>query len=327
MKSLVEKFNNQLLDAIKVGEASSLKKNDRSFKNITIAGLGGSGIGGKIVAQFVQDQVAIPIVISNNYTLPNYIDKNSLVIVSSFSGNTEETLAAMKIAENKGAEIACITSGGKLERWAKEKNYNHIILPTEKSPRAMLTYSMVQQFFLLNHYGLIDDGFKIEIQRSANELKKSVDKIKETAELIASKFHNKTPVIYADADFEGVAIRMRQQINENAKQLCWHHVLPEMNHNELVGWAGGKNEYAVVFLRTSFDHPRTQVRMDICNKIIAKYTNEIHEIHAVGESKIQQALYLILFGDWVSVFLADLNEVDSIEVNVIDYLKGELSKV
>ena len=179
----------------------------------------------------------------------------------------------------------------------------------------------------MNHYGLIDDGFKVEIQRSANELKSSVDKIKETAELIASKFHNKTPVIYADADFEGVAIRMRQQINENAKQLCWHHVLPEMNHNELVGWAGGKNEYAVVFLRTSFDHPRTQVRMDICNKIIAKYTKEIHEIHAVGESKIQQALYLILFGDWVSVFLADLNEVDSIEVNVIDYLKGELSKV
>ena len=327
MKSLVEKFNNQLLDAIKVGEASSLKKNDRSFKNITIAGLGGSGIGGKIVAQFVQDQVAIPIVIFNNYTLPNYIDKNSLVIVSSFSGNTEETLAAMKIAENKGAEIACITSGGKLESWAKEKNYNHIILPTEKSPRAMLTYSMVQQFFLLNHYGLINDGFKVEIQNSANELNKSVNKIKETAEFIASKFHNKTPVIYADAHFEGVAIRIRQQINENAKKLCWHHVLPEMNHNELVGWAGGKNEYAVVFLRTSFDHPRTQVRMDICNKIIAKYTNEIHEIHAVGESKIQQALYLILFGDWVSVFLADLNEVDSIEVNVIDYLKGELSKV
>ena len=88
---------------------------------------------------------------------------------------------------------------------------------------------------------------------------------------------------------------MRQQINENAKQLCWHHVLPEMNHNELVGWAGGKNEYAVVFLRTSFDHPRTQVRMDICDKIITKYTNEFTKFMLLG-IKIQQALYLILFG-------------------------------
>ena len=106
------------------------------------------------------------------------------------------------------------------------------------------------------------------------------------------KFHNKTPVIYADADFEGVAIRMRQQINENAKQLCWHHVLPEMNHNELVGWAGGKNEYAVVFLRTSFDHPRTQVRMDICNKIIAKYTKKFTKFMLLGNQKFNKHFIL-----------------------------------
>ena len=120
---------------------------------------------------------------------------------------------------------------------------------------------------------------------------------------------------------------MRQQINENAKVLCWHHVFPEMNHNELVGWAGGKNEYAVIFLRTSHDHPRSKVRMDICKKIISKHTNTIHEINALGNSLIEEALYLILFGDWVSVYLAELNNVDSIEVNVIDYLKSELSKI
>ena len=150
---------------------------------------------------------------------------------------------------------------------------------------------------------------------------------KEEAKLIASSFQSKTPVLYSEASLEGATIRMRQQINENAKQLCWHHVLPEMNHNELVGWAGGKKEYAVLFLRTSYDHPRSKVRMDICKNIISKYTDNLYEIYAEGNSLIEQTLYLILFGDWVSVYLADLNKVDSIEVNVIDYLKSELSKI
>jgi glucose/mannose-6-phosphate isomerase len=327
MKDLVEKFTNQLLDAIKIGDLAELNKTDQTFKNITITGLGGSGIGGKIVSQLVQDQLNIPILISSNYTIPDYIDNHSLVIVSSFSGNTEETLAAMKSAESKGAEIACITSGGKLEQWAKEKNYNYIILPTERSPRAMLTYSMVQQFYLLNHYGFINDGFKKQILAAIELLNDKTDHIKEKAKLIASSFQSKTPVLYSEASLEGATIRMRQQINENAKQLCWHHVLPEMNHNELVGWAGGKNEYAVLFLRTSYDHPRSKVRMDICKNIISKYTDNLYEIYAEGNSLIEQTLYLILFGDWVSVYLADLNKVDSIEVNVIDYLKSELSKI
>ncbi len=327
MKSLVEKFTNQLIDAIKIGDSVNLKKPNRSFDNITITGLGGSGIGGKIMSQLVQEQLSVPVIICSDYSIPDYIDQNSLVIVSSFSGNTEETLTALAAAEIKGAEIACITSGGKLEAIAKEKGYNHIILPTERSPRAMLTYSLVQQFYILNHYGFISNSFKKHVFTAIDLLNNSIEELKEKAKITASSFYNKTPVIYSEASFEGVAIRMRQQINENAKILCWHHVFPEMNHNELVGWAGGKNEYAVLFLRTSYDHPRSKVRMDISKKIISQHTNVIHEINALGNSIIEQALYLILFGDWVSVYLAELNKVDSIEVNVIDYLKGELSKI
>ena len=120
---------------------------------------------------------------------------------------------------------------------------------------------------------------------------------------------------------------MRQQINENAKALCWHHVLPEMNHNELVGWAGGSKNNAVIMLRTDFDNSRTSVRMDVCKKIISQHTDTYFEIYAKGESRIGQALYLILFGDWLSVYLSELYNVDSIEVKVIDYLKSELAKV
>ena len=327
MKLLVQKFINQIKDAISIGEAAELKNPGKKFSNVLITGLGGSGIGGKIVAQLTAQQLELPVNINNDYTIPNYVNENTLVIASSFSGDTEETLSALEVAMEKGAEIACITSGGKLLEIAIEKNYNHIILPAEKSPRAMLTYSLIQQFFLLFNYGLIDGRFKKELHNSIFLLEENEADIKTYAKEVAQGLYGKTGVLYAEANFEGVVSRMRQQINENAKNLCWHHVLPEMNHNELVGWAGGKNEYAVVMLRTNFDHSRTSVRMDISKKIISKYTETIFEFNAKGESLIAQSLYLILFGDWVSVYLAELNKVDSIEVKVIDYLKGELAKI
>ena len=191
----------------------------------------------------------------------------------------------------------------------------------------MLSYSITQQFYILYNYGLIDKTFKKDLQKAILVLEENLADIKTTAHEVALGLHNKTSVLYSEANFEGVVTRMRQQINENSKALCWHHVLPEMNHNELVGWAGGKQEYAVVILRTSFDHPRTSVRMTISKEIISKYTSTIFEISAKGDSPLEQSLYLILFGDWVSVYLAELNQVDPIEVNVIDYLKGELAKI
>ena len=327
MKSLVEKFPFQLEDAIKIGEASIFKKSTTKIDNIVISGLGGSGIGGQIISQLVKDIINIPIEINSDYNIPNYVSNNTLVIASSFSGNTEETLSSLQKAEEKGAEIACITSGGKLLEIAQNKKYNHIVLPTERSPRAMLSYSLVQQLFLLHNYGFISDSFKKELKYAIILLNKLIPEIREQSKTIAINIKDKTPIIYSDSSFEGVAIRMRQQINENAKALCWHHVLPEMNHNELVGWAGGSKNNAVIMLRTDFDNSRTSVRMDVCKKIISQHTDTYFEIYAKGESRIGQALYLILFGDWLSVYLSELYNVDSIEIKVIDYLKSELAKV
>ncbi len=327
MKSLVEKFIFQIRDAIEVGENSMFSSSNKSFSNVLVTGLGGSGIGGTIVSELCKNQLKIPMEICNEYSIPEYVGEQTLVIASSFSGNTEETLSAVAMAQEKGAEIACITSGGELLEIAKENGYNHIILPTERSPRAMLTYSLTQQLFLLHNYGLIDGNFKKELKQATKILDETLNEIKSIAHEVALGLHKRTAVLYSASNFEGVVTRMRQQLNENAKVLCWHHVIPEMNHNELVGWAGGKEEYAVVILRSSFDHPRTTVRMNICKKIISNYTSTIFDVSAKGESAIEQALYLILFGDWVSVYLAELNQVDPIEVNVIDFLKGELSKI
>ena len=326
MKSLVEKFTQQLKEAIQIGSSSNLSPCDKELKNVVITGLGGSGIGGKIVSQLAANELKIPVIINNNYTLPNFVDENTLVIASSFSGNTEETLSALKEAIEKNAEIACITSGGEVLKIAKGHKLNHIILPEGDSPRAMLTYSLTQQFFLLHHYGLISNEFIPQIENSILLLENELSDIKATAKSIANAILDKTAIIYAENQFEGVAIRLRQQLNENAKVLCWHHVVPEMNHNELVGWAGGNNTFAVINFHTSLDHPRSSKRMEIGKEIITKHTNTYIDIIAKGNSIIEQSLYLILLGDWISVYLAELRNVDPIEVEVIKYLKGELAK-
>ena len=327
MRRLVKKFTNQLTDALLLGQKAQLKSPKKAINSIVITGLGGSGIGGTIAKQLVADQIKIPVLVNNDYTLPTFVNENTLVIVSSFSGNTEETLEALKQAQTLNAEIACITSGGKLAEIARENNYNLIILPKAFSPRAMLTYSVVQQFFLFKHYGIIDDSFIGKIQSTVTFLDSEVESIKDLAHQTALALHSKTFVIYSEASIEGVAIRLRQQINENSKCLGWHHVVPEMNHNELVGWAGGKPEYAVILLRTSYEFSRSKVRLDISKKVIKKYTPNVIELNAKGDSFIEQSFYHILLGDWISVYLAELNQVDDVEVKVIDYLKGELAKI
>jgi glucose/mannose-6-phosphate isomerase len=327
MKSLVGIFTKQLEEAMEIGAKASLQSCDKKITNVVITGLGGSGIGGKIVSQLVADNCVVPITINNTYDLPGFVNENTLVIASSFSGNTEETLYAVEVAKKQRAEIAMITSGGKFLEMAQANNYNHIVLPNGDSPRAMLTYSLTQQFYLLNHYGLISDEFKKEIPAAISLLNDSIAIIKTEAEAVAAKLKNKTTVIYSEAKYEGVAIRFRQQLNENAKVLCWHHALPEMNHNELVGWAGGKNEYAVVVFRNEDDFYRTKKRLDVTKEVASAKTDTYIEIVSKGSSRIQRTFYLILMGDWISVYLAELNQVDPIEVNVITNLKNELAKI
>ncbi|HAP00464.1 MAG TPA: hypothetical protein DCQ93_00935 [Bacteroidetes bacterium] len=178
---------------------------------------------------------------------------------------------------------------------------------------------------MLFHYRLIDLGFEEGVKSAIKLLDKNEKKIRKEAVRVAKKLNKKTPVIYGCAGYEGAAVRFRQQLNENAKVLCWHHVIPEMNHNELVGWTQ-KGKYAVVFLRNENDYERNQMRIDINKKIISQHAKTIIEIFSKGESAIENTLYLIHLCDWVSFYLSEIRKVDATEVKVIDYLKSELGK-
>lgn len=327
MRRLVKEFTSQLTEALEIGKNTNLKAPKNTINNIVITGLGGSGIGGKIATQLVADQLKVPAVINNDYSLPKFVNENSLVIVSSFSGNTEETLEALQSAQEANAEIACITAGGKLAQIANDNNYNLLVLPTAFSPRAMLTYSVIQQLFLFHHYGFINNEFINDTQETVKLLDAEVNDIMAVAKQTANALFEKTTVAYSEASMEGVITRFRQQINENSKSLAWEHVFPEMNHNELVGWAGGKDEYAVLIFRSSFEHSRSSVRINISKDIFKKYTSTVLEFNAKGDTLLSQSFYHILLGDWISVYLAELNKVDDVEVKVIDFLKAELAKI
>ena len=156
-KQLID-FTNHLTDAMAIGDTSNLKNSYKKFNNILICGLGGSGIGGTIVNDIVSPLTNIPILTTKDYSIPNFVDKNTLVIVSSYSGNTEETISALKKCQIRNIEISIITSGGKLKTIAEENNYNHIIIPGGHPPRAMFGYAFTELFYILNQ-GVLDHKF------------------------------------------------------------------------------------------------------------------------------------------------------------------------
>jgi len=325
MKQLVLDFPTQLQEAVIIGQSYRFQTPKKEFSNVLLTGLGGSGIGGSIVQNYVADKMKIPFLVNKDYFLPSFVNENSLVIVSSYSGNTEETLAAMKQALKAKATIVCVTSGGKVAEIAKKNNLDCILLPAGMPPRSCLGYSMVQVLYVLAQFGLIRKDFEKSIQAAIRLLQSEQKDIQKQAKAVAKKLAGKTPIIYAATDFESVAVRFRQQINENGKMLCWHHVIPEMNHNELVGWRDKDASRVAVFLRNEDDYKRTQLRMEINQKVIKKYSGII-EIWSKGKSFFEKVFYVVHLTDWVSVYLADLHGVDATEVKVIDELKNALAQ-
>lgn len=326
MDDLIQGFTAQLTRAIEIGEGAKIGKNKFPIRNVLISGLGGSGIGGTILSNVLRDDVAMPIIVNKEYQIPAFVNENSLVIISSYSGNTEETLSALMQAFKKDAQIVCITSGGLVQEYAETNDIDYVLIDGGAPPRSAFGQSFVQLLYIMYHLGLVEDGFKQYLQDAIVLLDTEEEAIKTQAKEIAQKLNGKIPVIYSDAKFEGVSIRFRQQINENSKMLCWHHVVPEMNHNELVGWREKNEKIAVVFIRNNHDFERNQERMEFTKEVVSQYASEIVEIYSKGEYDLVRCMYLIHITDWVSYYLAEIKGVDAVEVDVISKLKNKLAE-
>lgn len=327
MKTLVANFSKQLSEAIRIGKTTQQNAAKSPIQNVLICGLGGSGIGGSIVRELVVNTATVPVNVTKGYFIPSYVDEHTLVIVSSYSGNTEETIQCMELAMKKNAKITAITSGGKIAELAKSNGFDCIVVPGGMPPRSCVGYSLTQLFYVLGFHQLIQANFEREILAAIDLIDAEENNIIQEATTVAKKLQGNLPVIYATTNNEGVAIRLRQQLNENSKILCWHHIIPEMNHNELVGWTESHKEICVLFLLDKDEYSRNIARININKEVIRKYTDNIVELYSKGNNAIEKAIYLIHLGDWISVILGELRGVDLMEVNVINHLKSKLSEL
>ncbi len=328
MEKMIARFPAQLKEALEIAQKVTYRKHTQAIRSVLISGLGGSGIGGNFVQEFVREQCKVPVFVNKGYVAPKWVNKNTLVICSSYSGNTEETLSTLEQVIPTGAKIVCISSGGKMIEMAKTHQFDYVQVPGGwSSPRACMGYSILAQLGVLTAAKLIPSKAFGQVKAAYQLLEKDGESMQKMARKIAKFLEGKTPVIYIADNMEAVAVRWRQQINENAKMLCWHHVVPEMNHNELVGWRDQRPDVAVIWLRNKTDFGRTSVRIDINKDIVEHYTQTSIEVWSKGRSAIEKAFYLVHLGDWVSVYLAELRKVDPTEIKVIDFLKGELAKL
>lgn len=337
MLRLISDFPDQCREANEIGKEIRISKPDRKFDNIVFAGLGGSAIGADVATAYLQNELKIPSVVSRNYTLPDFVEKNTLLFCSSYSGNTEETLSSFKDGLKRGAFIITMGSGGKLKESALKNNLTHIDMPKGIPPRTALGYMSITVLAILARLGFIttkdkeiEDVYSVLVELRDKELGMEIPLKSNLAKKLASSLYGKLAVIYGTSDStEAVGIRWRSQIAENSKALTSSHVLPEMNHNEIVGWVFPKDilkDVKVIILRDKNDHPRTQKRIEISKDIIKKSGAEIFEVERKTGGFLARIFSLIYIGDFVSFYLAILNNIDPAPVKQIDYLKTELVK-
>jgi glucose/mannose-6-phosphate isomerase len=337
MYDLIYEFPSQFEDALNITEAIKLPSwNTNQIKNMVVAGLGGSAIGGDLVRSYLAEKLSVPFFICRNYSLPNFVDESSLVFISSYSGNTEETLSAYQDARKRKAKILSISSGGKVKEKSLQHQITWVDIPKGFPPRAALGYSFVPILVMLERLGFVR-GEKDQIKEakeflSSNRSKYSIELgIGDNfAKKIAWELHKKLPIIYAATDhFDAVSTRWKGQICENAKMLAFNNVFPEFNHNELVGWkilSGYGEDLIVVILKDEGDHPRIKRRMEIVKGIIEKQNVKVIEVESCGENLLSRIFSLIQLGDFASFYLSILNREDPTPVKVIDFLKNELTK-
>lgn len=338
MASVIKGFPEQCREAEAIGRLSKIPDPFKAkYRNIVCTGMGGSAIGADIARSYTADEARTPIFVNRNYKLPAFVNKDSLVIVSSYSGNTEETISAFKDALTKDARIILITSGGVLKSLAGRNSVPVITVPPGLQPRAAIGYSFFTLITALSRIGIIGDKTKdiAETVKGLEDLEKTgiglaVRASKNPAKDIARSIYSKIPVIYSEArHLDAVTTRWRGQLAENAKTIASANLFPEMTHNEIVGWECPEKalkDLAVIMLRDRGDDPRVAKRMKIVKKIVSGLGVKVIEVNSRGKCLLARIFSLIYMGDYVSYYLAILNKRDPTPVERIAYLKKEMAK-
>ncbi len=312
----------------------NLQITPQHVSNIVFSGMGGSALAALVSVTWPGYKV--PFEICRGYQVPAYVGPETLFIASSYSGNTEETLAALEQAEERGAQIVVIASGGKLLEIARAKSYPFEQIPQASQPRFAVLYSLKAYVTVLEKAGLVvTETAEQALHQAASYLKTASQSWLPTiptpsnyAKQIAQELMGKSVIIYSGPLLFPAAYKWKININENAKNLAWCNQYPEFNHNEFIGWDSHpiQKPFAVVELRSQLEHERIQKRFAVSQRLLSGKRPKPFVIEPQGEDLLQQLLWSITLGDFVSIYLAILNGVNPTPVDLVEKLKNELNK-
>ncbi len=302
-------------------------------KNVVLAGMGGSALPGLFVRDW--PGLRVPFEVVRDYKLPDYVDESTLVISSSYSGNTEETLSALDDAEARKAQIVVIAAGGKLADRAKEAGHQLLTLPAGIQPRMSAFYFLAAFAEIFIEAGLMDPAKKDELYQAGKWLAGQVGQWRpdiatkdNLAKQTALELVGKTVIVYSGPVLSPAANKWKICMNENAKNLAWWNQYPEFNHNEFIGWTSHPQDkpFAVVEIRSNLEHPRVQQRFVVSEKLISGKRPSPIVINPVGETVLQQLLWTSNLGDVTSIYLALLNGLNPTPVNLVEKFKKALDE-
>jgi len=333
MDEMIRSFPRQINDQWEALKSLDLDLDRFSgIENIVIAGMGGSAISGDIAKMLSKKELSVPITVVRDYSIPRWTDERTLFILSSYSGNTEETISCFKAAILKSKKIISISTGGEIESLSRDNDVQIVGLPSNYQPRAALGFSLITLLTVLSKINLISSGFLNSVVTASNTLDDFYDKYCADgllAESIAKQIKDGVIAIYGvESSTDSIASRFRAQIAENSKMLSTFNVIPEMNHNEIEAW----NEFQfldmkkiAIWIHDEDDHPRILDRIKITSKLLEKIDIKNIFIKCSGDNYQERCLKLLFLNDWISYYLAKANNIDPIPVNRIMNLKSQLS--
>jgi len=313
----------------------NLPQDYSQINKVVILGMGGSAIGGDLVSSLVASEAKLPILVHRDYGLPAFVDAKTLVIASSYSGMTEETLSSFKQALGIESKKLVITTGGKLKVMAEERNVPVFSFDYKARSRAALPFSFLPILGFLQKLGFVSDK-SADVTETVQVLEQLSQKINEgvvlshnPAKQLANRFHGHLPVIYGAGILAEVAHRWKTQLNENSKAWAFYEVFPELNHNAVVGYQFPlelASKIVVILLRSASLTKRIQLRYQVTCQLLEQAKVDYQFVDGEGASPLSQMMSLVLFGDYVSYYLAILCKADPSPVKAVDYLKEQLAQ-
>ncbi|MPZ13171.1 MAG: bifunctional phosphoglucose/phosphomannose isomerase [Chloroflexi bacterium] len=325
----------QLRAAWSLGQSMHLPSEYSDASDIVICGMGGSAIGGDLARAIVEPEARVPLAVVRGYDLPGFVSPSSLVVLSSFSGTTEETLAAGDRALEVGARVLALTTGGTLAARAAESGFPVVRFAFDGQPREAIGYSLLLMLGSLARRGYVRDctddveATALLLDAIAGELGPEAPAERNQAKRLAERLHRKVGIIYGGGLMGVVARRWKGQFNENAKRWAFFEELPELNHNAILGYqfpSGVAARVMVVILSSTLGHPRIALREAVTSEVLDRWEVEAARVEASGNSALEQVLSAMFVGDLVSYYLAMLDDVDPSDIETLAYLKARLAE-